>query len=80
LQGFAKIHDRYEFPLILDLNEFVAPSTLATEKPEEDSSEGGSDAPEDAEKEVSPPVNNVFRLHSVLVHSVSIFRALTTVS
>eukprot|EP01038_Epipyxis_sp_PR26KG_P010572 gene10572-14200_t len=53
--GFAKIHDHYEFPLELELDEFLV-------KPEENSENNDNNDP------VAAPTHR-YLLHSVLVHS-----------
>lgn len=58
-QGFSKIHDRYEFPMRLELDSFVEPQSSPAAAGVDD--EGGN----------IKPLNN-FILHSVLIHAVSI--------
>jgi ubiquitin carboxyl-terminal hydrolase 7 len=50
---FGKIHDKFDFPSVLDLNRYVD---------------------KEASPQESTDVNYVYRLHSVLVHSVSHFK------
>ncbi|KAJ9473207.1 Ubiquitin carboxyl-terminal hydrolase 21 [Diplonema papillatum] len=61
-KDFAKINDKFSFPLDLDLNEFAAPPSA------------WDDAGEPAAADPGEPVEKVdysYRLHSVLVHSGS---------
>uniref|UniRef100_K3WE28 Ubiquitin carboxyl-terminal hydrolase n=1 Tax=Globisporangium ultimum (strain ATCC 200006 / CBS 805.95 / DAOM BR144) TaxID=431595 RepID=K3WE28_GLOUD len=57
--GMVKIHDRFEFPKTLVLDDFISSSSDAQEKKENSNSEGKK----------QPSGSHVYHLHSVLVHS-----------
>mmetsp|Transcript_25746 Transcript_25746/g.43375 ORF Transcript_25746/g.43375 Transcript_25746/m.43375 type:complete len:1590 (+) Transcript_25746:156-4925(+) len=77
LMGFSKIHDRYAFPLRLELDSFVEPQQTQTDAAGGEPSEEGKVEAE-GKVEVSPnrsvedPKNN-FILHSVLIHAGDVY-------